>query len=171
VPRESHRFGCSVSSACWRSESKPRGHQTEGSSTVLTEEQFRLGLGFLPGRPDLDEELLPLGCEPDRLVPAASRRVRLHPAILLHEFHIPAQCGLLDPQEPRDLGRAGLGQARDGREDVRLAGPRPYGRRVSSYSAVIARLISRTRTAMHSCAIRSARSSTIRRGSSPRQAR
>jgi hypothetical protein len=103
------------------SESKSRRHLSEGRFPVAADQKLRLGLRLLPRWLDLSEESLPLGCEPDHLVPTTRWRIGLEPASLLHEFHVPAERGLFDSQYPRDFGGANLAHVAYGRKNVRLA--------------------------------------------------
>ncbi len=97
----------------------------EGRLSALADQLLRLDLGILPRWLDCPQELFPLSSEPDRLIPAAKRRVRLQPALLFHEFHVTAQGQLLDPQNSRDFRGPALAHVGNGRQDVRLADPQP----------------------------------------------
>ena len=149
-------LGSRHASGVWRSEPEPGGEPVEGRLSVLADQVLRLGLGLLPRRLDLPAgAAFPL---------AVSRIVWFRPPAGGSDSSQPF-CFMSSTSRLRvDFSIRSIRQTSAGRPSPMCATATrmfawltrsPKGRSASSYSVVITRLISRTRTAMHSPATRS----------------
>jgi hypothetical protein len=85
------------------------------------------GLGRLPGGPTPIEKLDASRGDPKNLVTASEWRVRLQPALGLHDLDITAERRLLKPEDAANICGPGLADTAHGDQDVSLTNPKPVG--------------------------------------------